>query len=136
MDSGRRAEGPRRPIVTSRRHGRFAEHLERLTTGVSQAIERPVICATGSILPVEIAAGAEDHGDGDPCRRYGEEVLHVLDDLRMAILTGSGRAERLVHLAKTLRAKQRHADDPRLRSIVEEIELRAEVEIAKLTRAC
>jgi hypothetical protein len=33
-----------------------------------------------------------------------------------------------------LRAKHGQVDDPRLRSIIEEIELRAEVEIAKLTR--
>jgi hypothetical protein len=57
-----------------------------------------------------------------------------LDELHLAIITGAVPADRLVRLAQMLRAKQGLVDDPQLRLIIEEIELRAAVEIAKLTR--
>jgi hypothetical protein len=37
-------------------------------------------------------------------------------------------------LAQRLRQKRQQSDDPKLNAIIDEIELRAEVEIAKLTR--
>jgi len=37
-------------------------------------------------------------------------------------------------LAQSMRQQRRQSDDPQLNQIIDEIELRAEVEIAKLTR--
>jgi len=65
-------------------------------------------------------------------RRRGEALLEELDQLRLDLLTGSlpkARLERLVALATVQRDR---IDDPRLAEIIEEIELRAAVELAKL----
>ena len=67
-------------------------------------------------------------------RRYGGDLLDRLEDLRIGILSGAYPKQKLVDLAHRLRKKRQASDDPRLNEIIEEIELRAEVEIAKLTR--
>ncbi len=50
------------------------------------------------------------------------------------MLVGAVPKDKLVELAHRVRAGKKKSDDPKLNEIVDEIELRAEVEIAKLTR--
>ena len=66
--------------------------------------------------------------------RRGEEILDQLEELRHGLLIGSMSAEKLEGLAKTIRASREDCVDPRLGSILDEIELRAEVELAKMGR--
>ncbi len=65
-------------------------------------------------------------------RRRGGELLDRLDELRLALLEGRlsvGAIERLAAQAAAGRAQVR---DPRLAEILNDIELRAAVELAKL----
>ena len=64
----------------------------------------------------------------------GEDLLDRLDELRLGILTGRFPKEKLAELAQRLRQKREQGVDPALDAILAEIELRAEVEIAKYTR--
>ena len=64
----------------------------------------------------------------------GDRILDRLEDLQMALLTGSISKDKVVELAQTLREQRPQSDDPELDSLLDEIELRAEVELAKLSR--
>ena len=66
--------------------------------------------------------------------QYGDDLLNRLDDLRLAILDGVLSKDKLTELVHNLRQKRQNSDDPKLNEIINEIELRAEVEVAKLTR--
>jgi hypothetical protein len=66
--------------------------------------------------------------------RYGDQLLDQLDDIKLAILDGAIPKERLTNMAQMLRQKRQACDDPRLNCIIDEIELRVEVEVAKFTR--
>jgi len=66
--------------------------------------------------------------------QYGDDLLNRLDDLRLAILDGVLSKDKLTELAHNLRQKSQNSDDPKLNEIINEIELRAEVEVEKLTR--
>ena len=66
--------------------------------------------------------------------QYGDDLLNRLDDLRLAILDGVLSKDKLTELAHNLRQKRQNSDDPKLNEIINEIELRAEVEVEKLTR--
>ena len=66
--------------------------------------------------------------------RRGEEILDQLEELRHGLLIGNMSAEKLEGLAKTVRTSREDCVDPRLGSILDEIELRAEVELAKMGR--
>jgi hypothetical protein len=135
VDAGRRTDKSRRRTVGTGRDGRFADHLQGAAPEAGVGIDRTMVFAVGSVLPAQEASSATDEPNRARARRYGEDILDRLDELHLAILTGAVPADRLVRLAQMLRAKHGLVDDPRLQSIIEEIELRAEVEIAKLTRA-
>jgi len=66
--------------------------------------------------------------------RRGTDLLDRLDDLRLALLAGTISPSRLKALADALSAGKSRSNDPRLDAIIGEIELRAAVELAKLSR--
>ena len=67
-------------------------------------------------------------------RRRGEQVLDLLDRIRLGILAGTLSQPELTNLARLVRSRRDEIDDPRLAEILGEIELRAEVELAKFSR--
>jgi hypothetical protein len=65
--------------------------------------------------------------------KHGFDLLDVLDGVKLDLLAGGvpvDRLERLVHLL----GQRRDSDDPTLDALIEEIELRARVELAKFGR--
>lgn len=72
---------------------------------------------------------AERHGRA---RARGEALLDRLDMLRTDILLGRVPRHRLDELTTLVRSSRATVDDPKLGDVLDEIELRAEVELAKL----
>ena len=64
-------------------------------------------------------------------KRAGD-LLDRLDEIRVGLLDGAIPRERLGQLVKTVRARREAVEDPRLATLLDEIELRARVELAKL----
>ena len=102
-----------------------------------------------SARPAEAARGAASIGSIDALlalQEYDEEagqrrrkamkkghsLLDQLDDLKIAILSGKVDAGKLERLVYTLSQRVELSDSPELKSLLDEIELRAEVELAKL----
>ncbi len=90
--------------------------------------------AVDSILAVQEVPTSTDGRSKGLMLQHGEDILGRLDELRLAILSGVLSKDKLAQLAQALRQKRKLSDDPKLNEIIEEIELRAEVEVAKLTR--
>ncbi len=67
-------------------------------------------------------------------RRAGR-ILDVLDDIKLALLSGELSPQALDQLVGAVREQRENADDPRLDALLNEIETRAAVEIAKLEMA-
>ncbi len=65
-------------------------------------------------------------------RQRGEALLEELDQLRLDLLTGTLPRARLERLAALSAVQRDRIEDPRLAEIIEEIELRVAVELAKL----
>jgi hypothetical protein len=63
-----------------------------------------------------------------------DTILDELEEIRVGLLMGSIPMAKLEQLAQLVRAKRDQFDDPKLQSILDDIELRAAVEIAKLSR--
>ncbi len=64
----------------------------------------------------------------------GNLMLDQLEELRMGLLLGTVPVSKLESLGQLVRAKREQIDDPKLLAILDEIELRAAVELAKLSR--
>ena len=67
-------------------------------------------------------------------RRRGEALLDHLEELRLGLLTGGLSRAVVERLANLVAEKRAQVDDPRLAAILDDIELRAAVELAKLRR--
>lgn len=64
--------------------------------------------------------------------RRATSMLDVLEDLRMGLLMGRIPRPRLEQLITLVEKQRDHVHDPRLETVLDEIELRAKVELAKL----
>jgi hypothetical protein len=67
-------------------------------------------------------------------RRAGV-ILDVLDEVKLALLDGGVSPEALERLMGAVKLERGGADDPALQSLLDEIETRAAVELAKLEMA-
>jgi Class II flagellar assembly regulator len=67
--------------------------------------------------------------------RRGRGLLDGLDELKIALLSGRVSEESLANLSSQLRQRRENVDDPRLDELLAHIDLRAEVELAKLEKA-
>ncbi|NQV83671.1 MAG: flagellar assembly protein FliX [Rhodospirillales bacterium] len=119
--------------------GEFAEQVRSVvSTGGADSAEAmdntAPVGAMESILAVQEVPDATDGRSKRVLIRYGDELLEHLDEIQLAILSGAISKDKLAGLAQKLREKRQTCDDPRLNDILDEIELRAEVEVAKLTR--
>ena len=88
-----------------------------------------------ALLMAQAVDGATD-GEGRKKRAAarGNDILDRLEDLRAAILTGSVPKSKLIELAQMLRDKRESGLDDEMNAILDDIELRAEVELAKLSQ--
>lgn len=114
----------------------FARHLDRVA---GAAVAPPAgdtagISAVSGILAAQELPAESDSDSRRQLARRGEDILARLDEIRLDILSGGIPKSRLENLAKLLRARRQSVDDPHLIEIIKDIELRAEVEIAKFTR--
>ena len=119
--------------------GRGSEFADRLKEAVAAtepgaAMETPAAAAVESLLSAQETPAAHSGEERRAAHQYGQFLLERLDEIRFALIRGAISKDMLAKLAQTLRQRRQHSDDPRLNEILDEIELRAEVEIAKLTR--
>ncbi len=100
----------------------------------------PVSAVSGgaSLAPVDALLAlqevSDDPGGRNRGRRYGEELLDHLDGLHLGLLSGRLSLDALKRLSIVMAAKRGQVDDPRLARILDEIEIRVAVELAKLGR--
>jgi hypothetical protein len=77
-------------------------------------------------------------GVEDPLQRKkramgrASRLLDILDDLKVAMLEGRAAPSTLDNLARAVREQRESTDDPRLNDVLNQIETRAAVELAKL----
>jgi hypothetical protein len=67
-------------------------------------------------------------------RRAGR-ILDVLDEMRLALLDGPTDPASAQRLASAVREERQEIEDPRLAEVLDQIETRAQVELAKLDMA-
>ena len=116
---------------------KFAEHLDDLSKSTPETtISSDSILVTGvnSVLAVQEVSEEPERGARKQLTGWGEDILDCLDEIRHGLLIGAIPKDRLSNLARTLKERRANVSDPRLIEIIYEIEIRAEVELAKLAK--
>lgn len=116
--------------------GGFADALKSAsgTVATEQAQSTGSVGHVDALFAVQQTADATDHKSRGLMMDYGTEMLDRLEQLRLSILSGAVSKDRLQEMARRLRERTSNSDDPRLNDLINDIELRVEVEIAKLRR--
>ena len=106
----------------------------RVESGGTEAVARTG--GTAAVAGVGALLGLQEVPDAAERRRqavrHGTDILDELQELRLGLLTGSVPRHRLRRLMTLLRQRPDGYSDPRLDSIISEVEVRAAVELAKL----
>lgn len=93
------------------------------------------IGGAGPLMPVQAMLALQEAPDAtDHASRglvHGSELLQLLDQVRIGLLSGGIPRQTLKKLAADLKSRQHETADPRLAQVLGEIELRARVELAK-----
>ena len=129
-------ESARKKTKSSAAGGVFSSFLEDTEevapSSVGAAAE---IGGLEALLAAQTVGDAlQDNGRKKRAVEHGNDLLDRLEDLRAAILTGAVSKTKLIGLAQALRVRRDAGLDGELNQILDEIELRAEVELAKLSR--
>ena len=120
--------------------GEFAAHLRRLdeeSTDETEATDQvSAVAGLGGILAAQAVdpdtGRAPTYDERKRRARRGEEILERLEEIRRGLLQGTIPKDRLATLARLVREKRERGADPLISQLLDEIELRAEVELAKL----
>ena len=135
-DSAKGVSTSRKANKTAGGDSGFADALRDVSgpeaTGPAQTTSG--VGAVSAILAMQQTADATDHRSRGLMMEYGNDLLYQLDKISMAILGGAISKDRLQDIARRLRERKITSDDPKLNDLIDEVELRVEVEIAKLTR--
>ncbi len=87
----------------------------------------------GSLIALQSATDEEQR-----TRRaigQGRDLLGLLDDLKLALLSGGPLTGKAANIERTLAANEAYDGDPALKDLLDQIDLRARVELAKLRKS-
>jgi hypothetical protein len=97
------------------------------------------VSATRSVMGVEALLALQDVGGPLERKRKAvrraSRILDVLDDIKIGLLEGELSGAELHRLSRAIHDERAHTEDPALEAVLDDIELRAAVEMAKLEQA-
>lgn len=116
--------------------GNFQGRLGRVDSVVSTAsvvASADSVSGVDALLAVQQVDELPHDSERDWAKHWGGDILSRLSQLRDGLLSGNIPIERLERLSEAL-TERRAVTDPDLASVMDQIELRAKIEIAKLNR--
>lgn len=109
----------------------FAESLNS-EPAAQPATSAPSLGALSGLLSLQEVPDATQEARRRGTAR-GDALLDGLEELRIGLLAGRVSRDKLADMARLVRQARPSVDDPRLTELLDEIELRVAVELAKLT---
>lgn len=134
--------GPARPAAPVKRgekagknqSSKFSQHLKSGTEAVAGATSAAPVSSVDALLTIQEVEDSTTGKSRSRARKWGHDVLDELERLRLGIIDGAVPRGDLERIAASIERHRARTDDPLLEQILDEIELRAKVELAKLDR--
>ncbi len=112
-----------------------------LLGGVDETSETAHASGAAAVARLDVLLAAQ--GADDPAerasrgrmRKRADSVLRGLDKIRLGMLTGNLSVGNLIDIADVVASHREKVQDPQLAAILDEIDLRAQIEIAKMRMA-
>jgi hypothetical protein len=139
-----KVEGPNgpRPGPSVRRTGKpggDGTGFARALAEEAEAGEAPTVRSVQPVTGVDALLAVQEVGEEEQrrsrARQRGALLLDELDEVRHGLLLGALPRDRLDALVDLVESQRPGITDPGLSEVLDEIDLRAQVELAKLQRA-
>ena len=112
----------------------------KVSSGASEAPRAEAVASTQPLTNLDTLVSLQEvPGDREARKRAVKragDMLSMLEAIRFDLLDGLVPMPRLEALVRMVRTQRDHINDPRLSHVLDEIELRARVELAKLGQPC
>lgn len=114
--------------------GNFSEYLRGVVKNTEDGVTGTTISVAGAIFAAQMVGDEEEQELRKKQLKRGQSLLEKLEEIRNGLLLGYISKESLIEIARFVKERKFEAQDERLNEIISEIELRVEVELAKLMK--
>jgi hypothetical protein len=131
-----RPAGPaRRSERSGGRPGEFARALgDTEESGETSHVHGSApVSGVDALLSIQEVGDFRESGGGAKAKARAAALLDRLDDLKLGLLAGELPRERLDDLRQLVDSERGRTEDPALNEVLDEIDLRVQVELAKLS---
>ncbi len=105
------------------------------TTEPSYTASANVISRVDVLLAAQGSEDPAERASRGKMKKRADDILHQLEKIRLGMLTGGLSVGNLIDIADVVAAHRERIGDPQLAGILDEIDLRAQIEIAKMRMA-
>ncbi len=121
---------------TSSADGSFGKLLKTGgVEGAQAASSASMVSSVDMLLAVQASEDPTQKAAKTRMKNRANIILDQLERIKVNILTGELKTEQMLRLADMISSHREKITDPALTSILDEIDLRAQVEIAKMKKA-
>ena len=92
------------------------------------------VSSSDALLAIQMAGDDEEQEIRKILLKRGKNLIEKLEEIRDGLLLGSISRESLINISRMVKERRYESAEPRLKEIMDEIELRVEVELAKLMK--
>lgn len=115
--------------------GSFEDFIASAPKGTAPAAPTHTIARVDALLSVQGAESATERAAKRRMKERGDDILKELDRLKISLLTGTMTIGQVIDIADVVASHREKVSDPALTAILDEIDLRAQIEIAKAAKA-
>ena len=113
----------------------FSSYLQGLNKSENKSVSATSgITSADAIFAAQLVNDEEGKARRNQAIKRGYTLLDKLEEIRDALLLGYISKDKLIEISRFVKDSRNVSDDEQLNEIISEIELRIEVELAKLTR--
>ncbi len=110
----------------------FSAELEEKTPGAASVTQSKPLSDIDALLALQSVDTVDPREKKKQAVIQGRDVLDELDKLKVGILSGQNVQSSLMSLKRLVQSRPEFSEDPGLKDLLDQINLRAEVELAKL----
>ncbi len=113
----------------------FASYLQDVNKPENRMVSASAgISGADAIFAAQMINDEEGRERRRQALKRGYNLLEKLEEIRDGLLMGYISKDKLIEISRFVKERKNNIDDPKLEEIISEIELRVEVELAKLMR--
>lgn len=113
----------------------FADYLKSGTASEPNEVQATAaMTSADAIFAAQAVSDEEERQIRQKLVKKGKMLIENLEEIREGLILGEISKDRLIEISRLVKQKDVSSSDEKLQEIMQEIELRVEVELAKLMR--